>query len=278
MRGSCDESPAHDPAHSRGGLSRSNLKLQETIQEAAETILRFSSSNMTTGQHRHGASTGVYTQFFLRNFYDLAALRFNMTYLWRCPVDTVQLPLFRENFSDRHLDIGVATGYFPTAALRCEGQSQSDKHLTLMDLNPNSLKAAEDRVLSECAEVATTCVEADIKAPIPKTLQNAKFESISMFNLFHCVPGTDKVEAFGRVAQLLGDDGVLIGVTVLGVGHTLNWFTTLCLRFYNGLGVFNNWDDRKEVFDEALNKEFAEVETCVVGLMLVFRARKPRRP
>ncbi|KAK0648425.1 hypothetical protein B0T16DRAFT_408174 [Cercophora newfieldiana] len=78
--------------------------------------------------------------------YDNWVLRFNMSYVWRCPTSTILLPLFREAFSTRHLDIGVASGYFPSAALQQSklAANAGQHEITLMDLNEGSCEG-EDR-------------------------------------------------------------------------------------------------------------------------------------
>ena len=48
------------------------------------------------------------------------------------------------------------------------------------------------------------------------------------------------------------------------------------MRLYNWKGILGNADDSPEVFVKALEDEFEEVETHVVGVVLLFRARKPR--
>ncbi|KAF7563940.1 hypothetical protein G7046_g190 [Stylonectria norvegica] len=229
-------------------------------------------------QTGHRTYATVYSRSFLSVFYDQYVLGFNMRFIWGCPTGSVLLPFFSENFSRNHLDCGVATGYFPAAALERPFRTHSKQHLTLLDLNPNPLRAAQNRVLSRTTATEIQCIEADVTEPPTKALQDSRFDSISMFNLFHCMPGgTAKLRAIETFKELLSDDGVLAGCTVLGPTQSTSWITTLYLRWYNWWGVFNNWDDRREDFEEALEQAFDDVETCVVGVTLLFRARKPRR-
>ncbi|RFU24244.1 hypothetical protein B7463_g12095, partial [Scytalidium lignicola] len=236
---------------------------------------------MTTnlGQaHANQSYKTVYSRSFLSIVYDQYVLGFNMNYIWGCPTTSVLLPFFSENFSRKHLDCGVATGYFPAVALSRPFRANSKQHLALLDLNPNPLRAAQNRVLSITTATDVQCVEADVTEPVPKQLLDEKFDSISMFNLFHCMPGgTAKLRAIGTFKDLLSDDGVLSGCTVLGAQHSTGWITTLYLKWYNRWGVFNNWDDKSEDFQRALEQAFEEVETWVIGVTLLFRARKPRK-
>ncbi|KAI0405644.1 methyltransferase domain-containing protein [Xylaria palmicola] len=225
-----------------------------------------------------GVCTTVYTPTFLSVFYDIVVLRFNLRYMWRCRTDTVLEPFFSENFSRRHLDVGVATGYFLAAALSRPFRAQARQSIALADLNPNPLVAARARVLSRAPSATVDIVVADVTKPPPKALQDSAFDSISMFNLLHCVPGgREKLGAFRLYKDLLADGGVLAGCTVLGGSHATNWLNYLYVKQYNRLGVFHNWDDKQEDFERALKENFEDVETTLVGMVLLFRATRPRR-
>jgi hypothetical protein len=220
----------------------------------------------------------VYSPSFLSIIYDKYVLGFNMRFIWGCPTGSILLPFFSENFSRDHLDCGVATGWFPAAALSRPWRAHSKQRLALLDLNPNPLGAARTRVLSVATATEVRCIEADVTEPVPEAMKGEKFKSISMFNLFHCMPGGKaKLQAIDTFKDLLADDGVLAGCTVLGAEHAANWVTKLYLRWYNKWGVFNNWGDRREDFEQALEQAFEESETWVVGTTLLFRATKPRR-
>ncbi|KAI0460548.1 methyltransferase domain-containing protein [Xylaria acuta] len=229
-----------------------------------------------TGQ-MPGLYATIYTPTFLSIIYDVVVLRFNLRYMWRCRTDTVLEPFFAENFSRRHLDIGVATGYFLAKALSRPFRAQAKHSIALVDLNPNPLNAAKARILSKAPNATVETVVADVTEPPPKALQDSAFDSISMFNLFHCIPGEDKLRALSTYKDLLADGGVLTGCTVLGGSHATNWFNYLYVKLYNRLGIFHNWDDKKEDFERALKENFEEVETTLVGMTLLFRVTKPRR-
>lgn len=220
----------------------------------------------------------IYTPSFLSYWYDLYVLGFNMKYIWGCPTTSNLLPFFTENFSRNHLDCGVATGYFPANALSTIWRRNSQQRLVLLDVNPSSLLAAKLRIQAVTTDTEIECIEADVTTQTTLTIQ--PFNSISMFNLFHCIPGGNKFKAINVFAKLLHDSGTLVGCTVLGAKHTTSpaWLKTLYLKIYNSQwGVFNNWDDSRTGIEEALHENFEEVETWVVGMMLLFRAQKPRR-
>lgn len=223
---------------------------------------------------------GVYSRSFLARIYDHYVLGFNMKYAWGCAADSVLLPFFADNFSHHHMDIGVATGWFPATVLNRPIRNQEKHCLTLVDFNETSLNASKARVLSVSPHTAVDCVQADITAPLPETLAAAsgKYDSITMFNLFHCVPGgLDKFRAFSTYKELLSDEGSLAGCTVLGHKHARGFFSRMYLKVYDYLDIFNNWDDERETIEKLLEQEFERVETEVVGMMLLFKASRPRK-
>ncbi|TGJ81207.1 hypothetical protein E0Z10_g7559 [Xylaria hypoxylon] len=234
-------------------------------------------STTSEPSQKPGLYATIYTPTFLSIVYDVVVLRFNLRYMWRCRTDTVLEPFFAENFSRHHLDIGVATGYFLAVALSRPFRTRAKHSITLVDLNPSPLEAARGRILSKAPNTTVKTVVADVTEPPPKALQDSFFDSISMFNLFHCIPGNEKLKAFSLYKDLLADGGVLTGCTVLGGSHATNWFNYLYVKLYNRIGIFHNWDDKKEDFDRALEENFEEVETTLVGMILLFRATKPRR-
>lgn len=224
---------------------------------------------------------GVYSRSFLARIYDHYVLGFNMKYAWGCAADSVLLPFFADNFSHRHMDIGVATGWFPATVLGRPIRKQEKHQLTLVDFNETSLNATRARVLAVAPHTAVDCVQADITAPLPERLQGAskKYDTITMFNLFHCVPGgLDKFRAFSTYKELLSDDGAIAGCTVLGHKQARGFLSRLYLKSYNYLDIFNNWEDESEVIVKILEQEFEQVEIEIVGMMLLFKASKPRRP
>ena len=225
---------------------------------------------------------------FVLLIYDVWVLKLNMRYAWRSPTDTILLPLFEEAFvqSNRHLDIGVASGFFPSTALsrkRSRGvRGDQRQEIILMDLNPGALLTAKARIErdnpGDFARIGM--VVGDALGAVPEGLQGRKFDSVSLFNLIHCFPpGTErKTRVFGLAAEVLSDEGVVVGSTVLGRGYIgwnlVSWFW---MFWFNVTGAFGNWGDEPGGLEEGLRREFGEVETWIVGQSFLFRASKPRR-
>ncbi|MFI6042328.1 class I SAM-dependent methyltransferase [Nocardia sp. NPDC051321] len=195
---------------------------------------------------------------------------FNCRFVWRCPLrDT--LALYDANMSSDHLDIGTGTGWhlchttYPT----------TQPTVTLVDLNPHSLDETSRRLrrrgIDPVARVGS------VLQPLPA--DRRRFRSVSATWLMHCVPGglDSKGEAFGHIADVMADDGVFFGATVLagGVPHTA--LSRATMRRFLRTGVFHNEADDLSGLVAALERAFESVEVGTRGSAAVWTARGPRR-
>ncbi|SUH37326.1 type 12 methyltransferase [Salmonella enterica subsp. enterica] len=89
-------------------------------------------------KHTQQSGAKVYNPFTL-SLYDWWVLNISNKYAWKCPTDTRLLPFFLHHMGETHLDIGVGTGYYLKHA-------PATHAISLMDLNPDSLKIAASRV------------------------------------------------------------------------------------------------------------------------------------
>ncbi|OQD68753.1 hypothetical protein PENDEC_c031G06428 [Penicillium decumbens] len=222
--------------------------------------------------------SAVYTPFLLRYLYDFWVLWLSNNYAWKCSTTNVQLPLFKSSMGARHLDIGVGTGYYPAKSLKAGAQCTE---ITLLDLNPNSLHAAKKRILETTGreDVRVSTVVASALEPLPLDASQ-KFDSISVFFLLHCLGGSpeEKTKLFDVVRPHLAGNGVLVGTTVLGKGVAMNWLGKKLMDNYNNkTKSFHNAEDNQAKFEEGLRRNFEEVESWVVGQVMLFQARKPRQ-
>lgn len=172
------------------------------------------------------------------------------------------------------MDVGVGSGYFTTTMHQRGGETGWPDKLVLVDLNPACLEQAAGRIgLPE----RILCLENDALQPLPDV---GTFDSISMMFLLHCLPGPPehKARIFANLKPHLTDGGTMFGATVLGQGVRHNLFGKFLMWSYNWIEMFGNSADGKEPFLEALEEEFEEVESEVIGCVLIFKARKPKRP
>ena len=210
------------------------------------------------------AGQAVYTPGFLR-IYDLYVLRGNGLLAWRCGPGRL-VRMYNEHVSGRHLDIGVGTGYFLDHCRFPVGQPQ----ITLMDLNPNSIEAAAQRIARYTPmRYVGNALEDFGEVP------GAPFESIGMNWLLHCVPGdiASKSVIFDHCKAVLAPGGVVFGSTVLngGVRHT-PWSRAV-QQMLNKRGVFSNLQDDLDGLRRELGARFDSPRVDVVGTVGIFSAR-----
>ncbi|ESA42068.1 uncharacterized protein NCU05822 [Neurospora crassa OR74A] len=135
-----------------------------TTTIAATTIPDDNTTLTSAPQINTKSGASIYSKPLMLTAYDKYVLGFSMTHLWRCPSKTILIPLFRQNFrAEKHLDIGVGTGFFIGDALA--ERLAKDEHLmplerdqdsklvqlkieiTLMDLNAVALEKAKGRIM-----------------------------------------------------------------------------------------------------------------------------------
>ncbi|OJJ85719.1 class I SAM-dependent methyltransferase [Aspergillus glaucus CBS 516.65] len=209
----------------------------------------------------------IYSPLVLQ-IYDYWVLNIVNTWAWRCPTKTHLLPLFTSNIGSNHLDIGVGTGYY-----LANGTVPQTTRLTLCDLSPAAMAKAKARTGREDAR-ELLC---DVLKPLPVGA-GEKFDSVSMYFLLHCLPGpvANKTCVFEHVKGVLREDGVVTGATVLGKGVEDNFFGGLIRRFCVFDGIMSNETDDVESFVGALKANFEVVEVDLIGVVLVFKAMKPK--
>lgn len=232
----------------------------------------------------------------------------------------------------RHLEIGVGTGYYVRhtdwsfASSTTTTSSSCPRHtkLTLMDLNEHTLERGRHMAgLSASSSSSSTeennnftidCIKHDVMQPLdqarsiefsfpataatttPEGEENSKttpkFDSISLFFLFHCLPYTDKdkdntnsehptkVQILAQLKDWLATDSnpdaVIYGSTILGKGVKHNWLGRWLMPVYNRKGIFGNYEDSEETFATVLRENYEHVELKVVGRVLLFAASRPR--
>ncbi|KAI0343374.1 S-adenosyl-L-methionine dependent methyltransferase [Trametopsis cervina] len=221
------------------------------------------------------ASAKIYTRFGLR-LYDFIVLAVSNAFAWRCSTKKILLPFFAAHIGVRsHLDVGVGTGYYPAHVVGL--LEKNETRLTLMDMNPNTLEASAHRV--EAAgfpgEVETIVHDVFDVAPLARY---APFDAISLFYLFHCLPGPIESKAsriFARLKPLLAADGRVYGATILVKGVQHNWLGSKLLGLYNKKGVFGNSQDDLKGLETALREHFEEVEVRIEGTVALFVGSKP---
>jgi hypothetical protein len=208
----------------------------------------------------------VYSPKVLRN-YDWMVLGLSNRLLWRCPTAELRR-LYDRNVSDRHLDVGVGTGYFLDKAR----WPVTRPAITLADLNPNCLSAASARI----ARFAPQTVVANVLEPLPRL---EPFRSVGLCYLLHCVPGTisQKAIAFDHVSPLLEPGARVFGATIVQGNLPRSRIAQALMDLYNRKGIFSNASDTLEDLDAALRQRFRDVKVESRGTVALFEARAHER-
>jgi ubiquinone/menaquinone biosynthesis C-methylase UbiE len=207
------------------------------------------------------AAQAPYSPAALR-MYDLYVLGLSNHVLWRCPTSALRR-LYDRNVAERHLDIGVGTGYFLDKAT----WPVPNPSITLVDLNRNSLNAASKRIARYDPEM----VIANALEPLPLS---GSFGSAALCYLLHCLPGTiaEKAIVFDHLRPLLRPGARVFGATILQGGVPRSWAAQAVMNLYNRKGIFSNAADTLEDLDTALRARFAKVTIEVRGVVAIFEA------
>ena len=212
------------------------------------------------------AGQAVYSRRML-GWYDFLVLNVSNRWIWRCPTARL-LDWYDKHVSDRHLDVGVGTGYFLD---RCRFPSERPQ-ITLVDLNENCLAAAAARI----SRYRPATIQADVLQPFD--LAGGPFQSIGVNYLLHCLPGNldSKGRVFDHLAVHLAPGGTLFGSTLLTDGVPRNVTARHLAAFYNRKRIFCNAEDSLDELRRALDARFANVEVNCYGCAALFAASGPR--
>jgi SAM-dependent methyltransferase len=198
--------------------------------------------------------------------YDMIVLGMVSRFMWRCPRGRM-LKHYDRHVGPAHLDIGPGTGWF---LHKCRFPVPSPS-ITLVDLNDVVLATAAHRIRRYHPETRTG------DAFKPLDLGTARFDSVGMNFLLHCLPGSmrQKSVVFDHVTPLLRPGARVFGSTVLGNGPHHTKRSNKLLAKLNRSEVFSNLDDRMADLNEELRARFTEVETVRRGAVCLFSARLP---
>ncbi len=220
-------------------------------------------TSSTTSTHDLERGQSVYTPRLL-NVYDFLVLRVCTEKVWRSSRQEM-LDLYSEHMSDNHLDCGVGTGFFVDQTAKSESM-----RLALLDLNPNCLDVAYDRLKRFEPEI----YERNILEPLP--LHGERFDSVAMNYLIHCLPGQNIVEkavAFDQVIPFMKDDAVVFGATVLGAEVERSGLARKAMELFNWRGVFCNEGDVIGDLVDVLHKRFRTCNVWLSGCVVFFVAK-----
>jgi 2-polyprenyl-3-methyl-5-hydroxy-6-metoxy-1,4-benzoquinol methylase len=213
-----------------------------------------------TAEERVKAGQAAYSKRTLV-FYDLFVLWISNRFWWKCPTQRLE-DHYNKHITANHLDVGVGSGYFLD---RCKFPS-SAPHITLMDLNSDSLDFASKRIV----RYKPMMYHRNVLEPI--VVDGERFDSVGINYLLHCIPGTieSKSVAFDHLKALMNPGAVIFGATLLQGGVTRSWLAKHLMNLYNRNGIFSNQADHLEGLTKELRKRFKEVSVEVIGCVALF--------
>lgn len=200
--------------------------------------------------------------------YDLAILGWFSQMAWRCPKSRI-LRHYDAQVSRNHLDVGVGVGVGSGFFLdRCRFPAAAPR-VALLDVSEACLHKAGERIERYCPEV----YRADVLQPI--RLHTARFDSVSLNYVLHCLPGTmaAKAQAFVHLKALTNPGARVFGATLLHDGVHRTWFARRVMERNNRHGVFSNEGDSLEALQRVLSEHLEEPELEVVGCVGIFSGR-----
>lgn len=189
-------------------------------------------------------------------------------HLWGCPVDKI-LGLYSNYVSDDHLEAGVGTGYF----LDHCAFPVPDPSLTLLDVS----REAIDMSLQRLRRYRVSGLEASLLDPLP--IREARFGSVGMNYVLHCIPGSlhDKMDTILKnLLPCMKEGGVLFGTTILGRGVHHNPVGGRIVASMQRHGIFRNQEDDMAGLEQALKRHVSDYSVELVGRTAMFIARKPK--
>jgi hypothetical protein len=196
--------------------------------------------------------------------YDPFVLGYSNRFLWRCPT-RIMLDFYNEHVSNRHMDVGVGTGYYLD---RCSFPS-TNPTIALVDLNPVCLQYAANRIRRYDPKTYV------VNILEPFQVDSSGFDSIGINYLLHCLPGNilSKAVVFRNLKPFLSKDGVIFGSTILGQGVKSNILARMQMRLYNSRGIFCNDNDSQSDLEKALKENFVDYSLRIVGCVALFTGR-----
>lgn len=198
----------------------------------------------TSDQVRAGAE--VYTRRVLA-WYDVFVLGFVCPVVWHCHRREM-MRAYNRNVGRRHLDLGPGTGFFLD---RCVFPTDRPR-LALIDLNDDVLRRTAARV----ARYRPTSYRRDVLQPLD--LGSARFDSVGMNFLLHCLPGgfPHKAAVLDHVLPYVVPGGRIFGSTVLARGVSHGRLAPKALESLNNDETMHNADDSLDQLDAALASRF----------------------
>ena len=140
--------------------------------------------------------------------------------------------------------------------------------ITLLDPSEACLSKATSRLERYSPRVVKA------SALEPFDLGAARFASVALNGVLHCLPTTPEAKAsvFANLKPFLEDGGVVFGSTILGTGVEHGRIAQRVLTLYNRERLFTNLTDDLDSLERTLADNFADPQIEVRGSFALFTA------
>jgi len=198
--------------------------------------------------------------------YDFLIYRILNPLVWRCDPKNYR-NLYQTGMSRNHADIGVGTGYFLN---RCRFQPGTVR-IGLFDLQQNSLDYCAHRLARFQPETYLR------NAMVPMHIPGARFDSIGMGGILHCIPGdfSRKCAVFDSIRPLMKAQTRVFGYTIVNQEIRKTWRSRGVYFLLQKLKVINGLHDAPSQLAAELNKRFRYSAVTVIGCIALFTAQDP---
>lgn len=198
--------------------------------------------------------------------YDFVIMTVLSPYVWRCPPHQY-LNQYRNLMSRNHADIGVGTGYVLD---QCEFKP-GEARIALFDLQQNCL----DYTAKRLARFRPEIYQCDAMEPI--RIDTARFDSIALGGIMHCIPGNmeEKGAVFDAIKPLMHSGTNVFGYTILNHGVKKSITSRVIYFILRKLNAINGFDDAPDQLSRELKKRFRFTDIKLVGCVGIFSAHTP---
>ncbi|WP_211275492.1 class I SAM-dependent methyltransferase [Actinoplanes rectilineatus] len=206
------------------------------------------------------AGSAVYGRGVLA-IYDVWVLGIVCPLVWHCSRARM-LEQYDRHVGNRHLDLGPGSGFYLD---HCTFPTDRPE-LTLVDLNDEVLRKTAGRL----RRYRPAALRRDVLQPL--NLGDARFDSVGMNFLLHCIPGgfAHKGAVFDNVVPYVTKGGRIFGSTVLSHGVEHGRLAPAKLTILNATKVMSNREDSLAGLDEALSSRFERYRIEVRGSVAMF--------
>jgi hypothetical protein len=209
--------------------------------------------------------------------YDPLIMGLLVRHVWGCD-SSVLVDHYRRHITSNHADIGVGTAYcldecgFAPGGFAPGGHAAPDPRIALIDLQPNCLRYAAERL----ARYRPERYVRDVLHPV-EDIPGPRFDSIALGGILHCLSGdlTRKSVVFDNITSLTQGGTKIFGYSLVRDEVDGRASRRITHEFLNRIRVIDNRNDWLKDLERQLSRRFINCHVKLVGCMALFSAVVP---